>query len=128
MGEKRKISTKVWKDRGKGRGFGYVSVRKDVLICPTNKQPRNTMLVSRLIKTPIFRATNREAVKTMWEGGEDIIGHNQKVQVFGTNGKTEKLEMFENYDRRKPDTDVYCYVFIFDIFISSDNLINDKGC
>ena len=75
--------------QGEGQGFGYVSVRKDVLICPTNKQPRNTMLDSWLTKTPIFRATNREAVKTMWEGGEDIIGQNQKVEVSGTNGKIE---------------------------------------
>ena len=43
-----KISTKKWKDRGKGRGFGFVSVRVTKYACDAKRLDRGPEYLTRL--------------------------------------------------------------------------------
>ena len=65
LGVMMNIPSKVWSDRGGGRGFGCVKSKREVLACiQTNKEPAKTSLQSWLKKT------NHRAAK----GGSDAIG------------------------------------------------------
>ena len=69
MGLSRTITTKVWKDRGRGKGFGYVSVRKKVPSCKKdtehssepNESPAYSMLKNWLRSTS--PATNEKTAR-----------------------------------------------------------------
>ena len=66
------VALKVWMDRGKGRGFGYVRVRRKRFRCK-NQQPATSMLSAWLKKD--LTANQRAGGDDRERGSISIGGH-----------------------------------------------------
>ena len=82
------ISTRCWKDRGSGRGLGYVNVKRRILSCSKT----NVSSTSQISSTS--RAPPRQTMLSNWfrpkppanqttDGGNDVFGGKKTLSIGG---------------------------------------------
>ena len=86
--EKMKVTKKVWKVRGKGRGFGYVSSKVTKLFC--NPKTRGSVSPT---TTNVLSDSNGQ------EEGLETFGNTNNLMRFSEFNKLEKTRPQENIDR-----------------------------
>ena len=84
--EKMKVTKKVWKDRGKGRGFGYVSSKVTKLFC----NPKTRGSVSPTTTNVLSDSNGQE---------EGLVTFGNTLMRFSEFNKLEKTRPQENIDR-----------------------------
>ena len=87
------ISTKIWKDRGKGRGFGYVKIKKKVLRCnltKPNKSPASTDLLTTWLKSGSTNKGGDHNINMGGGKGSNSIGQLNNLPLCLTNKEKEQ--------------------------------------
>ena len=87
VGVSRKVNTKVWKDRGKGAGYGYVSVRKKIITCSKEKIAEG---VSKPSKSP------GGTLLQTWLRSMKPVANQKAAKGFAHLGEEESLSIVEN--------------------------------